>query len=143
MLDDPKAQKPMERSPLDQVADHARRVSQMCDLLEALADDLPRRPAPIWREATRMCNDVIPGHYREILNVLVPILKRRTEGELDCEYVLRRLQQDFEDEACRLSELNDLLIEAVGTDASKIGPEALGYALRGFFGALRRNGCWE
>ncbi|MEL7011761.1 MAG: hypothetical protein AAFO72_00620 [Pseudomonadota bacterium] len=149
MLDESNTTQTEERSPLDSVADHARRVSQMCDLLEALADDLPHRPAPVWREATRLCNDIIPGHYKEVLDVLVPILQRRTEGEVECEDLLRRLQADFEDEACRLSELNDLLVEAVetdagrDTDAKKIASETLGYALRGFFAALRRNGSWE
>lgn len=143
MLDDPETPKAKARSPLEHVAEHANRVSQMCDLLEALADDLPRRPAPVWREASRMCNDVIPGHYNDVLGLLVPILLKRTQGDVDCADLLQRLQLDFEDEACRLAELNDLMINAVGDDAHKIGAEALGYALRGFFGALRRNTSWE
>ena len=143
MLEDPETPTTQGRSPLEHVAEHANRVSQLCDLLEALADDLPRRPVPVWREATRMCNDVIPGHYKDVLGLLVPILLKRTEGDVDCEDLLQRLQLDFEDEACRLAELNDLMVDAVGDDAQKIGPEALGYALRGFFGALRRNTSWE
>lgn len=143
MWDDPETPTAPERSPLEHVAAHANRVSQMCDLLEALADDLPRRPVPVWREATRMCNDVIPGHYHDVLSLLVPTLLKRTEGDLDCEDLLQRLQLDFEDEACRLAELNDLMVDAVGEDSGKIGAEALGYALRGFFGALRRNTSWE
>ncbi|MEL6119589.1 MAG: hypothetical protein AAFR49_07915 [Pseudomonadota bacterium] len=143
MLEDPDTSKPKQRSPLEHVAEHANRVSQMCDMLEALADDLPRRTAPVWREATRMCNDVIPGHYHDVLCLLVPILLKRTEGDVDCEDLLQRLRLDFEDEAYRLTELNDLMVDAVGADAKKIGPEALGYALRGFFGALRRNTSWE
>ena len=143
MLDDPTAPNTYERTPLDYVAEHADRVNQMCDILEALADDLPRRPAPVWREAKRMCNSVIPGHYQDVLTVLMPILLRRIAGELDCEDTLRRLQEDFEDEACRLTELNDLLEEALTADRCSIGPEALGYALRGFFNVLRRNTSWE
>ena len=149
MLGDPIITKTDKRSPLESVADQARRVSQMCDLLEALADDLPLRPAPVWREATMLCNDIIPKHFQNILTVLVPILKRRIEGELECEDLVQRLQADFEDEACRLSELNDLLVEAIepqpdaDTTSHKIEPEALGYALRGFFTALRRIGSWE
>lgn len=143
MLEDPETPTRQERSPLEHVAEHANRVSQMCDLLEALADDLPRRPIPVWREATRMCNDVIPGHYHDVVFLLVPILLRRTQGDVDCEDLLQRLQSDFEDEAYRLTELNELMVDAVGEDGAKIGAEALGYALRGFFGALRRNTSWE
>ncbi len=137
------------RSPLDDLAEHAQHVSHLCDLLEALADDLPRRPMPVWREAMRMCKHLVPVHYEEILNVVMPILKRRTVGERDCEDVLRRLQADFEDEAFRLSELDDLLEEVANPQATgnrengNIGPEALGFALRGFFIALRRNSTWE
>lgn len=143
MLDDPTAPNTDERTPLDDVAERAQRVDQMCDLLEALADDLPRFPVPVWRETTRMCMTVIPGHYQDILTVLMPVLLRRTEGELDCEDTLRRLQADFEEEACRLTELSDLLEEAVDAKRCTIGPEALGYALRGFFSNLRRNTSWE
>ncbi|MEL7279695.1 MAG: hypothetical protein AAFY35_10820 [Pseudomonadota bacterium] len=143
MLDDPTAPDRHARTPLDDVADHARRVDQMCDLLEALADDLPRRAAPVWREATRMCKAVIPMHYQNILTVVMPVLRRRCQGEVDCENTLRRLQTDFEEEACRLSELNELLEEAMETGGSTIDPEALGFALRGFFGALRRITSWE
>ncbi|MEM6588445.1 MAG: hypothetical protein AAF641_08370 [Pseudomonadota bacterium] len=147
MLDHENAKKRDKRSSLDRVADHARRVSQMCDLLESMADDLPHRPVPVWREATRLCNQIIPGHYHEVLNVLVPVLQRRTKGDLDCENLLRRVRADFDEEACRLSELNELLVEAIDPDGNArsgtIGPETLGYALRCFFTALRRNGSWE
>lgn len=143
MLNDSEDPKSQARSPLEHVAEHARRVSQMCDLLEALADDLPRRPTPVWREAKRMCNAVIPGHYNDVLGLIVPALLKRTQGDQACEELLHRLKLDFEDEASRLTELNDLMVDALGEDGRKIGPEALGYALRGFFGALRRNSCWE
>lgn len=131
------------RSPLDIVAQHALRVSQTCDLLEALADDLPRRSEPVWREASRMCADVIPRHYRDVLDVLVPILLRRTQGERDCETILLKLRADFEYDACRLTELNDLFVDTLGGNRRTIGAEALGYALRGFFDVLRRNTSWE
>ena len=132
-----------DHSPLGEMADHNARVVQICDLLEAMADDLPRRPVPVWREAARMCEEVVKRHYKLVLDVLLPVLEARTLGEEDCEDVLRRVHADFEDEASKLLELNALMLDTVGDSAGKIEPEALGYALRCFFVALRRNASWE
>ncbi|MEM7733330.1 MAG: hypothetical protein AAF280_11180 [Pseudomonadota bacterium] len=130
-------------SPLEDMAQHALRVAQVCDLLEALADDLPRRPVPVWREAAHMCNDVVRRHYKLLLDVLLPMLEDRTRGNGECDPVLLRLQSDFEEEASGLYELNALMVDAVNDRSGNIGAEALGYALRCFFGALRRNVSWE
>ncbi len=130
-------------SPLKNMADNAKRVAQICDLLEAMADDLPRRPAPVWREAALMCDEVVKKHYKSVLDVLLPVLETRIRGDEDYAAVLDRLHGDFEEEASRLSELSALMIDALEDSRGQIGAEALGYALRGFFGALRRNVSWE
>ena len=143
MLDRPEFSAAKARSPLEEVVEQTERVAQICDLLEAMADDLPRRSVPVWRTATRMCHEVVALHYKFILVSLMPILKRRMKGEVDCEDMLTQLEADFKDESGRLAELNVLLSDAVGEDTEKIGSEALGYALRCFFGSIRRNTVWE
>lgn len=129
--------------PLAQVAEHARRVGDLCDLLEAIADDLPRKTKPIWREVIRLCSTIIPNHYDDVIGVVVPVLMRRTEGDIDCESVLRRLHADYIDGRVRLPELTDILDDAIRSDGPAIEPEALGFALRSFFQAIRRQTDWE
>ncbi|MEO0370087.1 MAG: hypothetical protein AAF231_01390 [Pseudomonadota bacterium] len=143
MLGHPAPSDAKASSPLSDVAAQTVRVAEICDLLEALADDLPRRSAPVWKETTRMCRDLIEGHYQLLLGSLLPILARRTKDEVECQDVLTRLGADFDDEVSRLTELNVLMTDAVGEHGSKIGSEALGYALRCFFGSLRRSTIWE
>lgn len=143
MWDQPAPSDQTAPSPLQDMADHALRVSDICDLLEAMADDLPRRPAPVWKEARRMCDDVVRVHYALLLDVLLPVLSTRLRGQPDCEHMLTRLNADFEEEASKLTELTALMTDAVSDRARPISPEALGYALRCFFCALRRNAMWE
>lgn len=129
--------------PLDYVAAHSKRVAAMCDLLEAIADELPKKAKPFWQEVTRLCTTVIPQHYDAVTRLLVPVLLRRTEGELDCEAVLLRMQADYTDERARLPELTELLTDAFGADDARLSADALGYALRSFFEAMRRQIRWE
>lgn len=129
--------------PLVLVARHARRVSQFCDLLETLADDLPRKAMPVWREVHRLCNTVIPMHYEDVASVLVPVLIRRSKGNADCEDVLNRLRLDYDDGRVRIPELAEILTDAMCSDGPKIEPDALGFALRSYFEAMRRQSDWE
>lgn len=129
--------------PLEYVAAHSKRVGAMCDLLEAIADDLPQKAKPFWREVTRLCGTVIPQHYDAVTRLLVPALLHRTQGEADCEAVLLRMQADYTHERARLPELTELLREAIGQDSLRLSPDALGYALRSFFEAMRRQIRWE
>lgn len=129
--------------PLRQVAAHSRRVADLCDLLEAIADDLPRRVAPVWDEVSRLCSTIIPNHYDDVSRVILPVLLRRLEGNADAVAVLRRLQADYLECCVRLPELNDLLADATGSSVSRARGDALGYALRHFFESLRRQIDWE
>lgn len=129
--------------PLEYVADHARRVARMCDMLEAIADELPNKAKPFWNEVTQLCTTIIPRHYDEVTQLLMPVLRRRTKGAVECEAVLSRLQAEYWEERARLPELTELLTDAVGKDAHRLSADALGYALRGFFDAIRRQSQWE
>ncbi|MEL7166852.1 MAG: hypothetical protein AAGL96_15385 [Pseudomonadota bacterium] len=131
------------RGPLALVAQHARRVAELCDLLEAIADDLPRQPKPIWSEVRRLCGATIQQHYDEVLRALVPVLMRRTRGDADCEDMLNRMRLDYVDGQVRLPELEELLNDASRVNGPGLGANALGFALRSFFETIRRQTDWE
>ncbi|MEL6960115.1 MAG: hypothetical protein AAGL89_14310 [Pseudomonadota bacterium] len=119
-----------------------QRAFQVCDLLEALADDLPRRQAPVWRETQRQCQSVLRPHFMLLINVVLPILLKRSKENVDREEVLMRLVADNESQLHALEDLDDLLSEAIAPGRSD-NAESLGFALRGFFDTLRHNLTWE
>ncbi|MEM6634546.1 MAG: hypothetical protein AAF667_01525 [Pseudomonadota bacterium] len=129
--------------PLSQFVKGAERVAELCDLLEVLADDLPRKAPPVWREAVRLSSTIIPDHIDNIAHVLLPLLARRTRGETFCDTVLRRLQTEYQDCQSQLPELTDLLGNGLSEQMPGLAPEALGFALRGHFEMIRRQIDWE
>lgn len=129
--------------PLSHFAQGAERVAELCDLLEALADDLPRKAPPVWREAVRLSSTIIPDHSDNIAQVLLPLLLRRTCGEPLSDTVLRRLQSEYQDSRTQLPELTDLLAQGAAERMPGLAPEALGFALRGHFEMIRRQIDWE
>lgn len=121
----------------------AHRALQICDLLEALADDLPRRQAPIWREAQVQCRAVLYPHFGFLAERLLPFLLERVEGNEERQELLARLQADGQDQLHALSELDDLMTDVVDTNALYLEPESLGFGLRCFFDAIRSKLNWE
>lgn len=119
-----------------------QRAFQVCDLLEALADDLPRRQAPVWRETQRQCQSVLRPHFMLLIDVVLPILLKRSKENVDREGVLMRLVADNESQLHALEDLDDLLSEAITSEQSE-NAESLGFALRGFFETIRHNLTWE
>jgi len=128
---------------LDQLMARSRRVLDICDLLEALADDLPRRSAPIWRETKTQCAYGLRSHFKLIADLIVPMLLERSEGILDREDVILRVKGDCADLSHRVTDLGELFDDALSSSAYCIDAEALGFALRGHFEALRRYIGWE
>ena len=120
----------------------SRRSLQICDLLEALADDLPRCQLPMWRETRRQCQSVLRPHFLFLINVVLPILLKRSRENLDREDMLVRLIEDNESQLHALEDLDELLSEALTFDCADRA-ETLGFALRGFFETLRRTLAWE
>ncbi|MEM6578289.1 MAG: hemerythrin domain-containing protein [Pseudomonadota bacterium] len=132
-----------DRHPLSRLSAQSHRASQVSDLLEALADDLPRRNAPIWREARRLCDAVLRLHYKTMSDILIPHLLDRMSQETEFQDMLSRLRKDYDEEASRLLDLHDLITEALASGYDSIAPDALGYALRSYFEAARRHINWE
>lgn len=129
--------------PLMQFVSGAHRVAELCDLLEALADDLPRKATPVWREAVRLSVTVVPEHIKEMTCILLPVLRQRTKGDALCEAVLRRVQTDYDESRSTLPELTELLEQSAVNSTPGMTPEALGFALRGHFEMIRRHIGWE
>lgn len=128
--------------PLSPFVKGATRVAELCDLLEALADDLPRKAPAVWREAVHLTVTVLPEHLDQMSSVLLPVLASRTEEDTMCKAVLGRLVVDYEDSRSGLSELTELLENAMRGQSS-LPSEALGFALRAHFEAIRRQIGWE
>lgn len=129
--------------PLRQLASDAHRIKELCDLLEALADDLPRRSPAVWREASRLSSTVLPRHFQAVSTVLLPCLSETASESVVTRPALAQLQRDFDDCTACLPELSDLLEQASGTGPSDLPSEAVGYALRCFFAEIRRQIAWE
>lgn len=119
------------------------RSLETCDLLEALADELPRRSVAVWRAAKVQCQDVLRDHLALGAEQILPCLRLRAQGSVDLGNLLLHFEREYKALAHRLDDLDDLLFDAVATDRNRIGPEALGYALRSHFDTLRKHIGWE
>ena len=123
--------------------DQTRRALHICDLLEALADDLPKRRAPHWREARLQCRSVLLPYFRWMQDLILPELERKSDQNVDRTDVLARLATDYRDQLHSLTDLEDLIADAILCEKFAEEPEALGYALRGHFDSLRRDLSWQ
>jgi len=119
------------------------RALEVCDLLEALADDLPRRSAVIWRDAKRQCAEVLQSHMAAGQALVLHFLDQSAQITPSQRDVLLRFRGDYAHLAHSVEDLDDLLFDATATDRACVGPEALGYALRSHFEGLRRHIGWE
>jgi len=128
---------------IQQCCGHTHHALHICDLLEALADDLPKRSAPVWRGAQMQCRAVLHPYFAFLNEVVLPKLLRQNNRDADRREVLCRLKSDCGDQIHALSDLDDLMSDALFSDQFTNEPEALGYALRGHFEALRRDLRWQ
>lgn len=142
-----KTRNPLGHSSADRVLaylmERSQRVLQICDLLEALADDLPKRSIPMWRETKKQCALALSSHFALVVGVVVPMLLERSDGVADREDVILRVKADCTDLNHRVSDLEELFSDALSTSTYRIKSEALGFALRAHFEALRRHIGWE
>ncbi|MEM8577750.1 MAG: hypothetical protein AAGF60_07850 [Pseudomonadota bacterium] len=120
-----------------------QRALRICDLLEALADDLPKRSVPFWDEAQTQCQSVLRPHFSWLHDIVLPALLQKPEGGVDRLRVLSRLSSDCGDQLHALGDLDDLIADASGSARLSAAPDALGYALRGHFDSLRRDLTWQ
>ena len=116
---------------------------RMCDDLEQIADSLPRE---IDR---RLCLIVAAGltplleHCHAYEEQLVfPAFAASSLPSLAGDASARRLKAEHVEDKCAAQDLADMLF-AIGHGAPIGNPEALGFMLRAFFGAMRRHIAFE
>ena len=124
-----------ERSAARRVAqryeEHSR-LGALCDLLEAIADDLPRPCSRYCSRAVAELETAVPQHHAFEAKVLSDLLATDHRNLLD-----RILGQHAEDEGLAF-ELA-MALEPIGAGAPVEQPETLGYMLRCFFNNCRRS----
>lgn len=129
-------------SPIALIAAHAKQVAIVCDLLEAIADNLPSPASGACAEAERLCKFEVPRHFHELTVALIPLLKERAQDPVNLKQ-LDQMSRDIAEETEGLGELLEILSSIQQHDKHKLSSEALGYALRGFFDSMRRQLNWE
>ncbi|MEM7295046.1 MAG: hypothetical protein AAF330_00205 [Pseudomonadota bacterium] len=129
--------------PLTQFEGESALMATCCDLLEEIADDLPQATLPVWREALQLSMTVMPRHLDAVIHGLIPALMQRARGDALCEALLSQLKADYEETFAHLPELLDLLEHVLSAAHPKVSADALGFALRSFFEAIRRQMSWE
>lgn len=123
--------------------DRTRQALLVCDLLETLADDLPSRPSKPWRTAQMQCRSVLRPYFTFVHDTVLPRLLLQTGQDVDRKEVLSRLRWDCNDQLHALNDLDELITDALFDDRFAQEPDALGYALRCYFEALRRDLHWQ
>ncbi len=124
--------------PLDLIkADHVR-LLDLCASLESIADTLPLRAAGCSRVAAELLT-LLPLHHADEDRGLFAILKRKSpHGEIV--QIMHGLASDHTDDNVALMEIIDYLeLLATPRRILRPSPEAIGYAIRGFFQAKRRH----
>ncbi|WP_319520333.1 hemerythrin domain-containing protein [uncultured Martelella sp.] len=115
-----------------------RSILRLCDALEAVADSLP---ANVNRNACRrLADDLVPtlkdAQETEEMQVF-PQLRHTAAGPQAAGEVLDRLTYEHFEDLCFAEEVTETLKRLSSGDV--VNTEAVGYMLRGLFGALRRH----
>lgn len=113
---------------LDRLFDEHERLGALCDLLETIADDLPRACPQRSARAAAELETLVPEHHAFEAGVLARLL-----GQHRSDLLARILRQHSEDEGLAF-EIALALQQAAAPD-----PETLGYMLRCFFNNCRRS----
>ncbi len=131
-------------TPLGRLADvHARQL-RVCDILERIADALPRPPSRlVCLRLLDILTVDMPLHHADEEGGLFPLLRRRTEADDGIDAVLERLSIEHTEDEALLPEV----LETLQALADDVGPERepdiAGYVLRGYFESQRRHIAWE
>lgn len=112
-------------------AEHGR-LGELCDQLEAIADDLPRACPRRCSRAAAELQTLMPEHHAFEAVVLAEVLGGEQRGLLD-----RILEQHAEDEGLAFEIA--LALEPLSAGETPDEPETLGYMLRCFFTNCRRS----
>jgi hemerythrin-like domain-containing protein len=133
----------LRRNALDIIQHEHDLQSQLCDMLEAVADTLPDNVDPILcRQIIDMLRFEIPLHHRDEELGLFPLLEKRSVASDNIHDVLGRLALEHATDESFASELMEGL-ELLSRGEKLPNPNMTGYMLRGFFESYRRHIHWE
>ncbi|WP_244435522.1 hemerythrin domain-containing protein [Martelella sp. AD-3] len=116
-------------------------IQRLCEALEDVADSLP---ANVNRgDCRRLAEELVPAlrtaQETEEMQVFPAI--RRAAGARAVAEALDRLTYEHFEDLCFAEEVTDVLRRLA--NGSTVNTEAVGYMLRGLFGALRRHLSFE
>jgi hemerythrin-like domain-containing protein len=125
--------------PIDAFERQHRRLRQMCDGLEAIADSLPDQvDCGLCAFLAGELRVNLPGRHRREEQVLFPLIELRAEVEDTVGPVLARLRHEHSLDEGYAAELGDLL-DTLSREVRPANPDMVGYMLRGFFECYRRH----
>lgn len=117
--------------------------NELCDLLEAIADGLPKRfDDALALVSVSLLESGLPSHMRLEEEALFPLLRRRVSGDHPLHMALVCLESEHDRDGAILVEIIDGLKTAIA-DGEVRNADMLGYMLRGFFESQRRHIAWE
>jgi hemerythrin-like domain-containing protein len=133
----------LRRNALDIIAHEHELQSQLCSMLETVADTLPDNvDATLCRQILDMLRFEIPLHHRDEELGLFPLLEKRATASDNIHDVLGRLALEHATDESFASELTESL-EVLSQGGKLPNPNMTGYMLRGFFESYRRHIHWE
>lgn len=116
---------------------------ELCNVLEALADDLPTGfDKGLATVAVAILEGSMERHMRLEEEGLFPLLRECVADTDPIHSAMRCLEEEHGRDSGSLVEITDVLKAAIQKNAVE-NAEMLGYMLRGFFECLRRHVAWE
>ncbi|MEL6947892.1 MAG: hemerythrin domain-containing protein [Pseudomonadota bacterium] len=136
--------------PFEQVSRELEKCHQaqtkLCDLLEAIADDLPEDPKDVDRQrclaAARQVFPTVKKAHDFEEKTLFPLLEDVHGNATELTKSLERLRFEHWEDESFAEEVTEGLI-AFGSGDKSLDSDKMGYMLRGFFGGLRRHMAFE
>jgi len=130
-------------NPLRILSEEHALQSELCDLLEAIADKLPQRPdGKLAQVALSILEAGFLSHMRLEDDVLFPMLRQRAPQDHRLIAALACLEQEHDRDGAAFIEIIDGLHTLIA-DRPIRNPDMFGYMLRGFFESQRRHIAWE
>jgi hemerythrin-like domain-containing protein len=115
---------------------------KFCDLLEAIADDLPHNVHRAQATAAVTALENLPAHHRFEETTLFPLLRKRAKPRDNIDLIIDHLAMEHAVDESLASELGEELeLLCAGRDLANAN--LTGYMLRGFFENYRRHVGWE
>lgn len=130
------------KHPLDLILYEHDLQLQLCDLLEQIADCLPKNVSPrAAQSAVNAIHELYRHHEREE-GCLFPIIQKRAKPHDNIDQILSHLKEEHATDESLASEMQENL-EILAAGNLPENPNMLGYMLRGFFENYRRHISWE